>query len=1004
MEIMDPGLWSMVGFGMAVVVGGLLMAAISFFSMKETSFEDVVAEQRRKKELEDKERSRLSKQKREFFKKKFEIKKKKGNTENGKPVIEQTTVHPVQSIPTTVAADEQKKPKKEKPTKKVKATTPVSDPPAKQVAKLEQSSAPVKEKQPKPEPKAKKVEPVIKPTVADNVQSKPAVKSSKKSAEPAKETKVEEPRKPRQHKVSFSEDVKSVDSGNQEQKSKKKKGRKQQEEHPIIQAVSSADIDDSTIYYLVELLNQRLQSASGDWATAGNDVSKQQYAELQRKYESKSVEMQNAVSQSKMQSQKIQQLNQALQEAKLQQKSEVQKSDEELLKTRKAFDEYQARTKTQMEEDKKMITIMQEKLKSVNSSGDALQKMKEENDILKMTIQANASQVAEKDRLAHEVSACQAKLKENEQIRVEMERKIAEYSGTYQDQAQLEQSYTKRLEDMAAKLKATEGKYGALESEFQEAQTHLQSTQAKSSQLISQVVLLTEQNDQRSALESEYGSLAETKQALEDRLTAMEANEQSTADEFARLQSQNNQLNLKATSLTEQLNKATEEVNKYKGRSDEVTNVTKQLKEKEGALSELQKRFDDLTEQSQKAASQVEKLDKKNNELRERNWKAMEAVAAAEKVAREKCSAAKDERDTAVLDTENQVKKSLSKSFPSVKVEGKDFECWLSNFLVKASESVVVTEVVDNEDKLQDLKQQLSEAKGKADKVDKYQSQVGALEKSLSAALQRNKETEEMINKQKQEIKGKSEEVLQFKEILKNTEGILDQLQSSVEKSEKDKQEQAAMWESKKQEEVSKLEKQLSKSNKELKEQTEMLVNMEKERDNLKECVAQRESELDTCLRKCGELETSLSSEKVNDTQELCESGTDSRDTSSPIPLSLKDADIDINKAELTEDDHGFLIIEHDESNASTSHEDQSRDSSVQENGHIDEIAKLKERLEKEKTLTKNLGAAAGKLQNVLKQTQEQLGKEREKNKELMQKKKEGSSSSSSSSSESDLD
>ncbi|XP_078482326.1 uncharacterized protein LOC445756 isoform X27 [Ciona intestinalis] len=922
MEIMDPGLWSMVGFGMAVVVGGLLMAAISFFSMKETSFEDVVAEQRRKKELEDKERSRLSKQKREFFKKKFEIKKKKGNTENGKPAIEQTTVHPVQSIPTTVATDEQKKPKKEKPAKKVKATTPVSDPPAK-VAKLEQSSAPVKEKQPKPEPKAKKVEPVIKPTVADNVQSKPAVKSSKKSAEPAKETKVEEPRKPRQHKVSFSEDVKSVDPGNQEQKSKKKKGRKQQEEHPIIQAVSSADIDDSTIYYLVELLNQRLQSASGDWATAGNDVSKQQYAELQRKYDSKSVEMQNAVSQSKVQSQKIQQLNQALQEAKLQQKNEVQKSDEELLKIRKAFDEYQTHTKTQIEEDKKMISRMQEKMKSVNSSGDALQKIKEENDILKMTIQANASQVAEKDRLAHEVTACQAKLKENEQIRVEMERKIAEYSGTYQDQAQLEQSYTKRLEDMAAKLKATEGKYGALESEFQEAQTHLQSTQAKSSQLISQVVLLTEQNDQRSALESEYGSLAETKQALEDRLTAMEATEQSTADEFARLQSQNNQLTVKATSLTEQLNKANEEVNKYKqGRSEEVTNVTKQLKEKEDAMSELQKRFDDLKEESKKAASQVEKLDKKNN----------------------------DERETAVLGTENQVKKSLSKSFPSVKVEGKDFECWLSNFLVKASESVVVTEIVDNEDKLQDLKQQLSEAKGKADKVDKYQSQVGALEKSLSAALQRNKESEEMINKQKQEIEGKSEEVVQFKEILKNTEGILDQLQSSVEKSEKDKQEQAAMWETKKQEEVSKLEKQLSKSNKELKEQTEMLVNMEKERDNLKERVAQTQGELDTCLRKCGDLETSLSSEKVNDTQE-------------------------------------------------------SQDSSVQENGHIDEIAKLKERLEKEKSLTKNLGAAAGKLQNVLKQTQEQLGKEREKNKELMQKKKEGSSSSSSSSSsESDLD
>jgi len=39
--------------------------------------------------------------------------------------------------------------------------------------------------------------------------------------------------------------------------------------------------------------------------------------------------------------------------------------------------------------------------------------------------------------------------------------------------------------------------------------------------------------------------------------------------------------------------------------------------------------------------------------------------------------------------------------------------------------------------------------------------------------------------------------------------------------------------------------------------------------------------------------------------------------------------------------------------------------------------------LEKEKTLTKNLGLAANKLQNVLKQTQEQLSKERKKNRML---------------------
>jgi len=44
------------------------------------------------------------------------------------------------------------------------------------------------------------------------------------------------------------------------------------------------------------------------------------------------------------------------------------------------------------------------------------------------------------------------------------------------------------------------------------------------------------------------------------------------------------------------------------------------------------------------------------------------------------------------------------------------------------------------------------------------------------------------------------------------------------------------------------------------------------------------------------------------------------------------------------------------------------------------------ERLEKEKQLTKNLGAAANKLQTVLKQTQDQLNKERLKNQSLAEK------------------
>lgn len=46
--------------------------------MKETSFEDVLEEQRQKKIKEDKQRSQQNKQKRDQYKKKFELKKKKG--------------------------------------------------------------------------------------------------------------------------------------------------------------------------------------------------------------------------------------------------------------------------------------------------------------------------------------------------------------------------------------------------------------------------------------------------------------------------------------------------------------------------------------------------------------------------------------------------------------------------------------------------------------------------------------------------------------------------------------------------------------------------------------------------------------------------------------------------------------------------------------------------------------------------------------------------------------
>ena len=62
----------------------------------------------------------------------------------------------------------------------------------------------------------------------------------------------------------------------------------------------------------------------------------------------------------------------------------------------------------------------------------------------------------------------------------------------------------------------------------------------------------------------------------------------------------------------------------------------------------------------------------------------------------------------------------------------------------------------------------------------------------------------------------------------------------------------------------------------------------------------------------------------------------------------------------------------------------------------MEEAAQLKERLEKEKTLTNDLGRAATKLQELLKMTQEQLAGEKDTVKKLQEQleKTEGRSSS----------
>ncbi|KAL0113639.1 hypothetical protein PUN28_012644 [Cardiocondyla obscurior] len=274
--------------------------------------------------------------------------------------------------------------------------------------------------------------------------------------------------------------------------------------------------------------------------------------------------------------------------------------------------------------------------------------------------------------------------------------------------------------------------------------------------------------DQTRSQIRESNAMASEVKALQTEINRLQNNEKKTGDEhlhIVKLQEENDRLRTELTNAIEKQKELQQQYEEKKNRIDValatttepqhanledkalLEKLTTELTHKEEEFNKIDERLhlleSDADQHQQfirqlKEALEVQKC--KNNELRTKNWKVMEALSAAE-------SRAKSNEETAVKEVTQKIKQEqeeitkafLQRIFPEIKVAEKTYEHWIKSFETKICNS-------------------LSELKQK--NADQLIPDLETQNKSLQGM------------------------VLHYQQIIHDTEGMLNKLQSHIESEE----------------------------------------------------------------------------------------------------------------------------------------------------------------------------------------------------------------------------
>ncbi|CDQ57566.1 unnamed protein product [Oncorhynchus mykiss] len=503
------------------------------------------------------------------------------------------------------------------------------------------------------------------------------------------------------------------------------------------------------------------------------------------------------------------------------------------------------------------------------------------------------------------------------------------------------------VEELKNRLITKEGQVAVLEEELQQLKVELELV--KSSQT---------EDPQVNGLKEKESIVTSLEEQLQTLRAKMEV--ESTAD-MEQLQSSLKERESQVASLEEELKQLREE----QGKSANAESGSETEAEQPFECLEKDSQMLSLEEELQRLKEEMEQVRNKSNDLREKNWAAMEALTAAEKLNEERLAVAKGAQhvaEEALSSFQTEAQKALQKICPDVSLEAEQNN-WLELLIQKAQ----ATEIPQSQEVQQENLQPTDS--------EELLSKLGEAEESQKTL---------------------QAECEQYRTVLAETEGMLKDLQKSVEEEEHvwklkiveaEEQGQAALDQVKVLQQAAEDMKMNNESTDQLKEQVMLLeAQLEKQLESisfsqtyaeevaqLKALLTKTQSRLETAQLEAQKQakELSVVRQQLSETTEHVQSQEASESTQVQTQLVQV-----VNKLQTEEEMRQQLAVDFDQAQKCVT-DLQTQMDQMKAAGDCS-TGELKERLEKEKKLTKDLGQAATKLQQMLKATQEQLVKERD--------------------------
>ncbi|KAK3092583.1 hypothetical protein FSP39_004613 [Pinctada imbricata] len=446
-------------------------------------------------------------------------------------------------------------------------------------------------------------------------------------------------------------------------------------------------------------------------------------------------------------------------------------------------------------------------------------RLKEENQVLKETIErmkAEAIPVAEFNSLRQKVSIMENELSNNvtklssaEKAKKTLEQKCnkmeEDMKKSKSSESQAEGVWSKRLDEVNAQLRKTEADKAGLTEKLKAAEKDCATVKTRLQEL-EKTLSTTDSKDMEEKLKNVEKSKTQAENSLksaEQKLSETEQQKKTLQTEIEKLKQENNTLNTEVKTLKERPLGGGQDTKPNGDIHDEtsetkitVTQHEKLISEKESQIQKLMADMESKKNEVSSLQEQMETQKKKNNELREKNWKAMDALEKAEKSASDKIqSATKDlkvQTQSAVIESEKNDQAILKRLFPEVKVNEKlGHKDWMSSF---EKETAVYLTSLSN--KATDSATDSAKVKEVEDENKSLQTQLQDVQARLSSESAKLKDLE--VKNQKLEMQlSDSKNVISNK--LADTEARVKDLESSNEKLQSQLEKQKSIEESNRQ-------------------------------------------------------------------------------------------------------------------------------------------------------------------------------------------------------------